>query len=91
MGVATEADVVAFAGEPDETWNDDNPYTSEEAVVLGYHCARPGHCQTAYGINRSTDTLANFSTRSKNFRTRCGTRVGSWSKRSLAAALRGVA
>jgi len=82
IGVATEADVVAFAGAPDRTREDDNDYTGEEGVVLGYGCSASGRCKTDYGINRSSDTLVNFATRSKSFRTFRGTRVGQSRKRA---------
>ena len=76
IGVATEADVIETAGEPDRILNDDNDYTGARGVVLGHHCSGRFTCQTAYGIDRAQDRLVNFSTRSKRFRTPAGTRVG---------------
>jgi hypothetical protein len=82
LGVSTQADVVAFAGEPDQTWDVDSESTGGAVSVLGYHCTESDDCQTEYAVDRSTETLAAFSTRSKRFHTRRGTRVGHTRRRA---------
>ena len=79
MGVSTEADVRAFAGNPDIV--DDNP-SYRWIRRLGYNCRERDDCRTDYQINRDTDTLFGFATDSKRFRTRRGTRVGDTRKRA---------
>jgi hypothetical protein len=79
MGVSTEADVRAFAGNPDII-DDDSSY--EWIGRLGYNCRDRDDCRTNYEINRDADTLFGFVTDSKRFRTRRGTRVGDTRKRA---------
>jgi hypothetical protein len=78
MDVSTEADVRAFAGNPDIV-DDHSPYRWIKR--LGYNC-RERYCRTTYEINRGTDRLIGFATYSKQFRTRRGTRVGDTRKRA---------
>lgn len=78
FGVATDEDVVAFAGEPDVVF-DDPGYGGEIHKVLGYFCRTESgapRCQTVYGIDAAGNRLVNFHTSSRRFRTRRGTRVG---------------
>lgn len=79
MDVSTEADVRAFAGDPDIV-DDDSSYAWIRR--LGYHCREDNDCQTFYEINIDADTLFGFATDSKRFRTRRGTRVGHTRKRA---------
>jgi hypothetical protein len=84
MDVSTEADVRAFAGEPDLV-EDDPSYKFLKR--LGYHCREPDEydwvdCRTNYELVRDSDTLSGFYTVSKRFRTRRGTRVGHTRKRA---------
>jgi len=79
MGVSTEADVRAFAGNPDIV-DDHSPYRWMKR--LGYNCRERDDCRTKYEINRTTDRLIGFATYSKQFRTRRGTRVGDTRKRA---------
>jgi hypothetical protein len=79
MGVSTDADVRAFAGEPDIV-EVSSSYTW--ITRLGYHCGRRGYCRTEYEIRHESDTLFGFATDSKRFRTRRGTRVGHTRRRA---------
>ena len=79
MDVSTEADVRAFAGNPDIV-DDHSPYRWIKR--LGYNCRERYDCRTEYEINRGTDRLIGFATYSKQFRTRRGTRVGDTRKRA---------
>jgi hypothetical protein len=83
MDVSTEADVRAFAGEPDLV--EVSP-SSERILRLGYHCRERDEydwvdCRTNYELYRDS-TLSGFYTVSKRFRTRRGTRVGHTRKRA---------
>ena len=79
MRVSTEADVRAFAGNPDIV-DDNSPYPWVK--WLGYSC-RDRACRTYYQINTDDDTLLGFETYSRRwFRTRRGTRVGDTRKRA---------
>jgi hypothetical protein len=49
---------------------------------LGYHCRERDDCRTEYEIDHDSDTLFGFTTDSKRFRTRRGTRVGDTRKRA---------
>jgi hypothetical protein len=80
MDVSTEADVRAFAGNPNII--DDDLLMDRGIVRLGYNCRKRDECQTDYQIDRHTDTLFGFATDSKRFRTRHGTRVGDTRKRA---------
>jgi len=73
MGVSTEADVRAFAGNPDIV---DDHYPYRWIKRLGYNCRERDDCRTEYEINRDSGRLFGFATYSKQFRTRRGTRVG---------------
>ena len=80
--MSTQADVRAFAGEPDIV-EDDPSYRF--ITRLGYHCRERDDwvdCRTEYEINRDADTLFGFATDSRRFRTRRGTRVGHTRRRA---------
>ena len=80
MDVSTEADVRAFAGNPDRV-EDRYPYRWTKR--LGYNNCREGYdCRIQYEIDRGTGRLIGFATSSKQFRTRRGTRVGDTRKRA---------
>jgi hypothetical protein len=79
MDVSTEADVRAFAGEPDLV---EVSGSADWILRLGYHCRKRDICRTDYEIQREADTLFGFATDSKRFRTRRGTRVGHTRKRA---------
>src|SRR4051812_17069813 len=57
MAVSTEADVRAFAGNPDII-----DETEMGIVRLGYNCRKRDECQTDYQIDRPTDTVFGFAT-----------------------------
>jgi hypothetical protein len=79
MDVSTQADVRAFAGEPDLV----EPSPANERITqLGYHCDERDVCRTTYEVWTESDALAGFATVSKQFRTRRGTRVGHTRKRA---------
>lgn len=80
MGVSTEADVRAFAGNPDIV---DDHYPYRWVRQLGYNCRGRDDCRTDYQFDRDTDTLVGFATDSKRFRTRRGTRVGDTRERAV--------
>jgi hypothetical protein len=73
VGVSTEADVRAFAGNPDSI--DKHPGIPGH-VVLRYDGSGRDGGQTYYEIDRVADEFVGFDTFSKRFRTRRGTRVG---------------
>ena len=84
MDLSTEADVRAFAGEPDLV---EVSGSSERIMRLGYHCREPDEydwvdCRINYEVYRESGTLLGFYTVSKRFRTRRGTRVGHTRKRA---------
>jgi hypothetical protein len=80
VGVSTEADVRAFAGNPDVLAHDG--WMERGIVRLGYHCRKRDDCRTEYQIDRNTDTVFGFATESRRFRTRRGTRVGDTRRRA---------
>lgn len=71
---STEADVLAFAGQPDERVIDTTANGSN--AVLGYFCRSRRRCQTYYEVDLATSKLSHFRTASRRYRTPRGTRVG---------------
>jgi hypothetical protein len=83
MDLSTEADVRAFAGEPDLV---EVSGSSERIMRLGYHCREPDEydwvdCRINYEVTVSPAHFR-FYTVSKRFRTRRATRVGDTRKRA---------
>jgi hypothetical protein len=76
IGISTEADVRAFAGDPTGVRDFEGQFGGAVAPSreLMYRCGKG--CFSAYWVNLDNDLLANFVTKSRRFRTSRGTRVG---------------
>lgn len=82
LGVATMAQMVAFAGKPDRAWQfagrgqipADGLFLSR-ARAFGYGCNANG-CRTVYAFTGRTGRLLGLYTRAVGFHTRSGTHVG---------------